>query len=842
MEQLLSDVRYGTRMLRKNPANTLVAILSLALGLGASTALFSVYDAVILRPLPVADPDQLVVFLWQPGGKGFLMQSHSGFLVRERPGTPGVSGSFSYPLFQRFHEQQVLSHTFGFYALGRVNVQADGVSELAAATVVTGEYFAGLGLRPWAGRLLVPSDDRPGNQPAAVLSHAYWLKRFAGDSSAVGKAIFVNGQPFTIAGIAPREFYGTIDYETTPEIFLPMAYRQKLEEWGTDIFSDHEFWWVGVMGRLKPGLTLAAAQAALTPAFLSSVEELDEAKKNPKDPRPRLVLKPGAQGQAEFRQRNAQSLYVALGVVALILLIACGNVANLLLARAGARQREVALRMALGSHRRRLIRQLLTESLLLAAISGLLGVVLAFWVKGLLFTWLPLSLLPDGIQIPLDQRVLAASGAVCAFTAMVFGLAPALQATRVDLANSLKESAGSLAGSRPRQRLGKAMVIVQLALSVVVLAGAGLLLRTLLNLENSGTGFNPQNILTFRLDGSLSGYRGDALLNLYDEVRRRTELLPGVRSVGTLRSPLISGSTSRSSVTFLGYTPKPDEDINVHVHLVTGELFRTVEAPVLLGRDFTPRDNQPGAPPVAIVNETIARRYFPASSPVGQRMDFDDNGKGKIEIVGVVRDMKYARLREVPPPTVYIPARLREDGVREVTFLVRTAGDPMQLAPLVNHMVHELDANLPVFSLRPQDEIVRASLNREREASRLLAFFAALALTLAAIGLYGLMAHTVSSRTNEIGIRMALGAQGRDVFRLVLRQGLFLVLLGVAAGLAGAWWATRVLQSQLYGVQPNDAATLAGVTGLLVAVALLACYFPARRATQVSPIVALRYE
>ncbi|MGH9792417.1 MAG: ABC transporter permease, partial [Candidatus Acidiferrales bacterium] len=784
MERFWQDIRYGLRMLRKSPSHTIVAVLSLALGLGASTALFSVYDAVVMRPLPsVADPQSLVVLLWRTIGNQ-PMDSHSGFGISDGPGTPRLSGSFSYPLFRQFREQNVFSYTFAFYYLGRNNVQTDGTSELAPTLLVSGDYFDGLGLRPWAGRLLAAQDDHIGGEPAAVISHSYWLERFGGDPGAVGKAIFVNGRPFTIAGVVPRDFYGTIDYGSTPEIFLPLAYLDRLRpplEKERTILEDNEAWWFGVMGRLKPGSTREAAHTALSVTFQHNVETLDDMR-NPKPgaepPKmPTLVLKPGAQGQSEFRQRNAQPLLVALAVVGVILLIACFNVANLLLARAGERQREVAVRMALGSHRRRLIRQLLTESLMLASMGGLLGVFFAWWGKELLFVWLPVSAVPETLAVPLNLRVLALAGACCVLTALIFGLAPAFHATRVDLANSLKDAAGSIAGSRPRQRLGRAMVVVQLALSVVVLAGAGLLLRTLINLEKSGTGFNSDNLLVFRLDGDISGYRGDKLANLHDEVRRRLQALPGVRSVAATRQPLITNSRSTRSASFLSYTPKPDERVSVHIQDISGDFFTTLRAPVLLGRDFGARDDQPGAPLVAIVNETIARRYFDGSNPVGQRMDFGSNQKeGKIEIVGVVRDMKYDRLHNDPPPTVYTPARQRPNP-RDVTFMLRTAGDPNALAPAVTQLVRDLDSNLPVFGLRTQSDVIRGSLNRERESSSLLALFAGLALVLAAIGLYGLMAHTVSTRTNEIGIRLALGADHGKIFRMVLKQGLLLVTL-----------------------------------------------------------------
>jgi len=838
MGTLWHDVRYGLRMLAKGRALTALAVVSLALGMGASTALFSIFDAVIERPLPVAAPDRLVLLTWQSAGMQ-LPDSHFGYGIRDKATGRTISGSFSYPFFEQVSQRRnLLSHVFAFFALGRSNVLAGGTAELAEACLVSGEYFEGLGLRPSSGRLLSPDDDAAGSAPVAVISHAYWQKRFGGDAGAMGRSVFVNGQPFEIVGFTPPAFYGTADYTSPPDIFIPLHFLPRLRG-GADILDKADHWWFGIFGRLKPGVTLEQAQAALRVPFQHEVEELAQKKKE-KVELPELYLKPGGQGEAEFRQRNRDPLLYALAVVGLVLLIACANVANLLLARAGTRQREIAVRLALGARRRRLIRQLLTESLLLAGLGGTLGVFLAWWCKELLFAWLPVSAVPETLGIPLDLRVLAFSGAVCVATALLFGLAPALRASRVDLVGALKENAGNVAGSLSRQPLGKAMVVGQVALSLMVLVAAGLFLRTLAKLERSGTGFNPEQLLTFRLDGTLSGYKDARLANLYDEVRARVERIPGVRAVGVAQNPLISGYISTWTASFPGYTPQPDERVVVHVHKIGGDFFRALDVPMLLGREFTARDDE-NAPPVAIVNETLARRYLAGQNPVGLRMDFGRELQGeKIEIVGVVRDMKYSSLRDDPPPTVYVPAR--QGSQRDATFLVRTAGDPGELGGAVRRTVHGLDPQVPVYRMETQQELIRSSVEEERETAWLSMALAALALVLAGIGLYGLLAHSVVQRTNEIGIRIALGASRRDIFRMVVGQGVLLVLAGVGTGLVGAYWATRLIESRLYGVTSTDPVTFAGVALLFCAVALAACYIPARRATRLDPMVALRYE
>jgi len=840
MHSILSDLRYALRSLRKNPGTVLAAILSLALGLGANTALFSVFDAVVLRSLPVAEPDRLVLFTWQSSGPQ-VPDSHSGYAIRDKKTGQLRRASFSYPMYLRFREQrEILSQTIAFSPFGRSNFQVDGQAELATALLVSGNYFEGLGLRPLAGRLLTDSDDAPGAPNVAVISYAYWQKRFGADAAAIGKSVFVNGQSFTIVGVTPADFYGTVDYASSPDVFLPMTRLPFLEGPKYTALANPDYWWVGVMGRLRPGVTREQAQTPLRAAFEQDVEELIRTKNNKDTVMPEFVLQPGRQGQADFRSRNSGPLLYSLAVVGLVLLIACANVANLLLVRAGARQREIAVRVALGAPRRRIIRQLLTESLLLAGCGGVVGVFIAGWGKEALFAWLPVDSVPRAMEIPLNLFVLGYSAALCFLTAILFGLAPAFHATRVDLGQALKDAAGNVAGGRRRHWLGKSLVVSQVALSLMVLVAAGLFLRTLAQLERTSTGFEPQNLLVFRLDATLSGYQEARLADLYDDVQHRIERLPGVRYVGATRHPLIGGVMSNRSASFQGYVRRPDEEKYVNIHVISGDFFRAVGAPLLSGREFTPLDNE-NSSPVAIVNQTIARRFFNGESPVGRRMDFASEFQGgKIEIVGVARDMKYTGLREEVPPTVYIPTR--QEGFTHVTFYVRSAGDPAALGAAIRAAVREIDAGIPVFSLQTQNAMIQTSLDEERKSATLSTLFALLALVMAAIGLYGLLAHSTSRRTNEIGIRIALGASAADILRLVVSQGMRLAVGGVGVGLLVSYWATRLLAARLYEVKPFDPWTFAGAALLLAAIALLACWVPARRATRVSPTVALRYE
>ena len=833
------DVRYALRTLRKSPGFAAVAVLTLALGIGATTAVFSVYDAILLRPLPVAEPDQLVVLNWYLGS-AHVISSHDGFQLTDAATGRNLSGSFSYALFRAWSEQDsVFSSLFATYPLGRVNLRAENQSELAEALLVTGDYFTGLGVRPGAGRLLTAADAAPGATPVAVISHAYWQRRFGGAPDVVGKGVFINGQAFEIVGVTPPEFYGTVDFAGELDVIAPLAQLPQLIREDEDRFNDGAYWWLGVLGRLKPGVTREQAAAALAGAFNAEVDRLAGDRKLER--RPELVVRSGRQGQAEFRRRNADTLLYSLGAVGLVLLIACANLTGLLLGRAGDRQQEIAVRLALGCGRLRLVRQLMTESMLLGVFGVAAGVAVAMWLKDALLAWLPVSSIPDTLQLPLDLRVLGFAAAAGMLTTLVAGLVPALHSTRVDVLPALREGAASVMGGRLRHRLGAGIVITQLALSLVVLVAGGLFLRTLHSVESVPVGFNPENILTFRLDGTLSGYEGTRLADAYDELTRRFQGIPGVRSVAHSRHGMLRGGMSSTYINVPGYVPPEGAPSVTYLHRVGGDFFRTLEVPVLLGRVITPQDNE-NSPLVAVVNEAFVRQFLGGQHALGFRFGFGSKAPPEVEIVGVVADTKYAHLRDDPPPTAFVSARQKLDSLRDVNFYLRASGDPGALAPAVRQMVRDFDASLPVFGLSTQIEVIRASADRERQSAYLSVAIAAVALALACVGLYGLMAQWVGRRMREMGIRMALGAGRASILGLVMRWALRLVAAGIIFGVAGAFAAARLIRSELFGVTPDDPLTYAAVCVILAAVALAACWVPARRATRVDPVVTLRYE
>ena len=598
------------------------------------------------------------------------------------------------------------------------------------------------------------------------------------------------------------------------------------------------------MGRLKPGATPEQAHAELESIFQRTALENLRRPQNqnqaaPPD-YPRLVVASGRRGDTDWGWYQQQSLYLLAAVVGLVLLIACTNVANLLLARAAERQKEIAVRLALGARRLRLIRQLLTESMMLAVAGGVLGLLFSFWGRDLLLKLRFPGQEMSSLQTGLDWRVLIFTLAVSVLTSLLFGLAPAWRATRVDLTPALKDASRSFTGYS-RSWLGKLLVVVQVALSLLLLIGAGLFLRTLSNLQHVAPGFNPQNLLLFRVDPRLSGYEGERLVNLYQQLFERIEAVPGVRSVTFSRHPLLAGSHGIRGFYLAGQPADINNSPSANIHIVRANFFETMEMPIRLGRGLSPQDDA-NSPRVAVINQGMARRFFPDGNSIGQRISFDPDRTGEVEIVGVVQDAKYTSLRSEIPPTVYTPWLQELTSLGQMNFEVRTAGDPAKFLPAIRQAVREVDSNLPLFDVKTQAEQVSQSLAQERLFAALLSFFGVLALMLAALGLYGVLAHSVAQRRQEIGIRMALGARGLDVLKLVVGQGMKLTLVGVAVGSVGAFALTRLTQSLLYGVSATDPLTFIMISVLLTFVTLLACYIPARRAAQVDPLVALRYE
>ena len=863
MGALVQDLRYGIRMLVKNPGFTAVAVLTLALGIGANTAIFSLIDAVLLKMLPVQNPRQLVLLAWtSKGWPEGVMSSLTGNMSGA-PGGGRTSESLSYPTYERIRAgNSVFSSVLAMAADGdKVSVSFKGVPEMADADLVSGSFFTTLGVQPILGRALTPEDDKAGASPVAVISYGYWQRRFGRDPAAVGKAITVNSVPATIVGVAPPEFYGVRPGQAV-EIWLPIHTQPQVEpRWSPEapgqgaqsgaqpasVFEQSDNWWLVVMGRLKPGATETQARAELDVFLQQSIAPNVKPTTKP-ETIPHIEVEAGSKGLNELRADFSMPLFILMGVVGIVLLIACANVANLLLARAASRQKEFAVRLAIGAGRRRLGRQLLTESLLLSALGGALGTVLAFWGTDAMLELISSGRQPITLSVSPDLRVLGFTAAVSILTGIIFGLSPAFRGAHVDLTPALKEGAGMIAlpaRSGRGFRLGKALVVAQVAMSLVLLVGAGLFVRTLVNLENVNAGFDQHNLLLFGIDPTIDGYKGQRLVGFYQELTRRLEALPGARSVSMSGHTLIGGGMSSLGITVPGFVPKHGQkadDLESYVNWVGPKFFETMGIPLVLGRTIGEGDTA-AAPKVAVVNQEFVRQFLGSGNPLGRRFGFGDKkSPANIEVVGVVADAKFNDLRKEVPPTAYVACLQDLQGYPWFHFEIRTAGDPLALAPAVRRVTQGMDPNLALFEVKSQVEQIDQTLFQERLFARLTSFFGVLAVVLACVGVYGVMAFAISQRTHEIGIRMALGASHRDVLSLVLRETLLMAAIGIAAGALAAFGATRVIATLLYGLKPGDPLTISGAAISMVAALVLAGIVPARRAAKVNPIVALRYE
>jgi predicted permease len=840
---LWQDLRYGARMLKKQPGFTLIAALSLALGIGANTAIFSLLDVVVLKKLPVREPQELVLFNWLSGPKR-MARNVLGDVGTDPATGLTTSTSFSNLSFERLRDHnQSLVDVFAFTPRG-LSVHANDQAEFVQGQLVSGGYYPGLGVQPLLGRTISVADDQAAASPVAVITHRYWRRRFGSDPAVIGKTIEVNQIPCTIIGVTPPGFYGALQVGQAADVSIPLALEPQLSPANSRLGKPW-VWWLRVMGRLKPEVTAERARAELEIAFQQSAKEgwtaapaQNQQSQEPRDA-PRLRAADGSQGLAELRQKRAQSLTVLMVVAGLALLIACANIANLLLARAATRRKEIAVRLALGAGRFRLIRQLLTESVLLAGFGGALGVAIAYWGKDLLLTLQPWGGGELALDLKLDMRVLGFTIAISLLTGLLFGLTPALRATRLDLTPALKNTARNSSGDT-RNSLSKALVVAQVALSLVLLIGAGLFTRTLRNLQSLETGFNHENLVTFGLNPRLNNYPHAQIAQLFHRLLERLEAIPGVRSATLSQYPILAGSRNDASIFVQNQTLMPSEGSSASVNNVAANFLDTLQIPILRGRGLTLWDDE-RAPKVAVVNQAFARKYFGGEDPLGKRIGLDSvKNNGRLEIVGIARDAKYFELRGDMPPTVYLP--YFQEPASDAYFTVRTTGEPTAMFALIRQTAHEIDGSLPISDFRTVRQQVESGWAQERLFATLSGFFGLLALSLAAIGLYGVMAYSVTRRRKEIGIRLALGAERRDVIRLALGESLLLVALGVGIGLATALATTRLIYAQLFGLAPTDPLTITMATLLLVGVAALAGYLPARKATQTDPMLALGNE
>ncbi|HEV2314461.1 MAG TPA: ABC transporter permease [Candidatus Acidoferrales bacterium] len=979
MNRLMQDIRYGVRMLAKSPGFAAVAVLTLALGIGANTAIFSLIDAVMLHSLPVENPSQLVLLKWtarhQPDTHEYMSSgdcvSNLGFGEKATENPSGCS--FSEPLFRRIAETNAFSGVAAFANSGRLDLTGNGAATVINGQLVSGDFFRTMGVKAAAGRVFEASDDSRSAAPVAVLNYGYWQSAFGGSRDVIGRTIELNNVPFTIVGVAEARFTG-ITPGSDYDVWLPLSNEEKIDPRAqirdrlgmAKRQDDVASWWLTIVGRLKPNTPVAQTQAIVSGVFRNEMlhgtvpmfhgggmaggpgplpggpagggmvrrqivmgggpgpgagggnapigmgappqiaqgkgpiefhgsssgpssrpgpggQMPQSAGKKPlvmpgqqgavptggmqggesaNEPKtlsiaadnPEITLMPAQSGLTGSRTRYSDPLYVLMLAVGIILLIACANVAGLMLARAAARQKEIAVRLALGAGRARIVRQLLTESVMLSVLGGALGIFFAYWGAHAIISFVSSNQTrPLGFATGIDMRVLGFTVAVSLVTGIIFGLAPAFRSARIDLTPTLKDGEGSSAsGGRTGKwfSVGNALVVAQVALAIVVLVGAGLLVRTLDNLRSVDLGFDAHNIVIFSIDPTLAGYKDAQVDSFYSDLRGRLAGTPGVKAVSYSQMPLLSGGLMITGFHWPG-TPQ-DQESDADVLNVGADFFATMNIPFVAGRNFTASDfdlagANSGATPTAaptpvIVNQTFVEKYLGKENPLGKQFGqagADANGPARpgYEIIGVVRDAKYNDLRRDIHPMMYGPQR--GGGA---SFEVRTAASPQALLPAIRNVVAQVNANLPLFNVTTESEQIDRLLFQERLVARVSGFFGLLALVLACIGLYGLLSYEVARRTREIGIRMALGAQAGDVLRLVVGQGIILAAVGAGVGVGAAMGVTRYMASMLYDVHANDPITIVGVAILLALVALTACYIPARRATRVDPMIALRYE
>jgi len=828
MSTFLNDVKYGIRQLGRSPGFTTVAVVSLALGIGVNTAIFSLLNAVWMRSLPVPNPHELRIVNWS-GYNARLSHFTGGSADATRGGSGArVSGSFPYPVYRDFKERvEGCSDVFAFCELSGLTVVGPKGATTTNAIMVSGDFFDGYGTQALIGRTLAPRDESSQAEPVAVITYRWWEKQYDLDPGVIGQMTTINKHQFTIVGVLPRAYRGP-QVGGMAQIYVPMSAQPMLSPGHPLDARDH--WWAGIMVRLQPKADERQIRAAMEGLFLQSLSapgqgtQMDD---------PQIHLVDGSRGLLGIRRQMAVGLAILMGAVGLVLMIACANLAGLLLARGAARRQELTVRAAIGAGRGRLIRQLLTEGLILSLVGAGLGLLTAIWIKAAVLSLFPASLDSFHLDVSVDLRVLLFTLGSALATCLFFGLLPALRVTRVDLCSGLKSQ--RLLGV-PGLRLGKVLVATQVSLSVLLLVATGLLLQTLINLYQTDLGFRTDKILVFGVNPGQAGYDGADSVRLYDEIEAKIASLPGVRSVSLSSDSLLSGRRAGNSFSIPGRAQQNGQRPMADILKVSEAFFQTMDIPVLRGRTFE-RTDTASQPAVVIANEALVRTYFANEDPLGQSIRM---GERNYTIVGLSKNAKYNRVQTDVEPTLYFSHR--QANPKAMVFEVRTAGDPLALVPSVRQIVADLDRTIPLEQVATQMQLFKAAITPERVFAYLCSGLAMLGIALSCIGLYGLLAFMVTRRTGEIGVRMALGARPRDIAWPVLRSALWLAAFGLLVGIPAALALTRVLRSVLFGVAPHDPLVMAASVLLILAVATGAALIPARRAAKIDPMEALRYE